>query len=212
LLRPARQDADARRATSEAIRSYFAPFLVEDDREAALRAHALGAVLATRRLLHARRFAPSLAGRKQKIGRDSLLSLRKTRSALRNIHAARAFLGHSRNRGVTDTAKSSTVPAVELIDLNAPQRGEKVHELKIWPTFFEQVLAGSKPFEIRKDDRGFSVGDTLKLCEWDPDKKKHTGRFCFRRVTCITDGKAIDAKDEGVLKDGYVVLGLGRVL
>ena len=114
--------------------------------------------------------------------------------------------------GVTDTAKSSTVPAVELIDLNAPQRGEKVHELKIWPTFFEQVLAGSKPFEIRKDDRGFSVGDMLKLCEWDPDKKKHTGRFCFRRVTCITDGKAIDAKDEGVLKDGYVVLGLGRVL
>lgn len=116
-----------------------------------------------------------------------------------------------KSRSVTDTAFRRTVPAVELIDLQAPRRDEKIHELKIWPTFFEQVLAGSKPFEIRKNDRGFEIGDTLKLCEWDPDKKEHTGRFCFRRVTCITDGKAIDAKDEGVLKEGYVVLGLGRV-
>ena len=90
---------------------------------------------------------------------------------------------------------------------------EKVHDLKIWPVFYEQVLAGAKPFEIRKNDRGFAVGDTLRFCEWDPVTKQYTGRFFFRRITCITNGKALDAKDEAygeVLKDGYVVLGLQR--
>lgn len=38
-----------------------------------------------------------------------------------------------------------------------------IHELKTDPEVFDAVARGEKTFEIRKDDRGFSVGDTLLL-------------------------------------------------
>ena len=37
------------------------------------------------------------------------------------------------------------------------------HELKTDPEVFDQVMDGEKTFEIRKDDRGFNVGDDLLL-------------------------------------------------
>lgn len=42
------------------------------------------------------------------------------------------------------------------------------HELKVWPEFFDAIQDGSKPFEIRIDDRGFAVGDSLWFREFDP--------------------------------------------
>lgn len=41
------------------------------------------------------------------------------------------------------------------------------HSLKTLPEFFEAILAGTKTFEARYDDRGFGVGDMLMLCEYD---------------------------------------------
>ncbi|MCX7610250.1 MAG: DUF3850 domain-containing protein [Ignavibacterium sp.] len=38
-----------------------------------------------------------------------------------------------------------------------------VHKLKIYPEFFKEVCSGKKTFEIRKNDRGFQVGDILLL-------------------------------------------------
>ena len=46
----------------------------------------------------------------------------------------------------------------------------QTHELKTDPLVFDDVVEGRKPFEIRKDDRGFEWGDVLKL-----RKTKHTG-------------------------------------
>lgn len=60
------------------------------------------------------------------------------------------------------------------------------HELKTWPEFFAPLLAGDKTFEIRKDDRGYAVGDVLWLREWHKLDLKHTGRAVRRRVTYIT--------------------------
>ena len=42
------------------------------------------------------------------------------------------------------------------------------HTLKTWPEFFDAIVAGEKTFELRRDDRGFNVGDLLQFREWDP--------------------------------------------
>ncbi len=44
-----------------------------------------------------------------------------------------------------------------------------IHDLKCWPGDFAAIEAGTKTHEARRDDRGFAVGDTLRLREWTPD-------------------------------------------
>ncbi|WP_239256665.1 ASCH/PUA domain-containing protein [Listeria ilorinensis] len=73
----------------------------------------------------------------------------------------------------------------------------KTHELKILPWFFEPVRAGDKPFEIRKNDRDFKIGDSLLLCEWTA--LKYTGEFLVARITFITNYAQ---------QDDYVVMGI----
>ena len=43
----------------------------------------------------------------------------------------------------------------------------RIHELKTWPQFFDSIVDGTKTFELRKDDRGFEVGDAVLLRECD---------------------------------------------
>lgn len=59
------------------------------------------------------------------------------------------------------------------------------HELKTWPAFFEVLLSGDKTFELRKDDRGYSAGDTLNLHEFDPETSEYSGRKIRKYVTHI---------------------------
>lgn len=42
-----------------------------------------------------------------------------------------------------------------------------IHELKIKPKFFQDIINGIKNFEIRKNDRMFRIGDILVLSEFD---------------------------------------------
>lgn len=72
----------------------------------------------------------------------------------------------------------------------------KVHELKVWPEYFEELLKGNKTFEIRKNDRDYKIGDIILLQEYDPNKSyvchicdchKYTGRELKYKVTYITD-------------------------
>jgi len=64
----------------------------------------------------------------------------------------------------------------------------KDHELKCWPEYFKFILTGQKTFEYRKDDRGFSVGDTLWLKEYKPDLEEYTGRHIRVLVSAVYTG------------------------
>lgn len=87
----------------------------------------------------------------------------------------------------------------------ASKRRAFKHALKTWPTYFEGVLDGSKPFELRKDDRGFREGDALVLREWNPVTERYTGREVEVRVTCI-----VDSLPEWGLMEGYCIMGITR--
>jgi len=62
------------------------------------------------------------------------------------------------------------------------------HILKTWPEYFEAVLDGKKKFEFRENDRGYALGDTLWLHEWDPVKEERTGRVALAYVTYLLEG------------------------
>lgn len=82
----------------------------------------------------------------------------------------------------------------------------QIHELKTVPPYFARVLDGTKTFEVRRDDRGFQVGDTLWLREWTGIE--FTGRSIHKRVVYMFRW---DEDDLGalMLADGTVVMGLG---
>ena len=86
--------------------------------------------------------------------------------------------------------------------LTAVSRNELTHVMKCDCKHFPAVMSGAKPFEIRKDDRDYTVGDMLVICEWDGEK--FTGRQTVKRITHITRGF------EG-LAFGYCVLGIEAV-
>lgn len=54
------------------------------------------------------------------------------------------------------------------------------HELKTWPDPFAAIVSGRKRFEYRRDDRGYAIGDSLRLREWTPgpvpSARQHTLR------------------------------------
>ena len=86
-----------------------------------------------------------------------------------------------------------------------------MHELKLNSVFFDAVANGFKTFEVRKDDRGFKVGDTLLLKEIEfPGEGKlsptinYTGRQCVAAVSYILTH---DDFPNGIA-EGYVVMGI----
>lgn len=62
------------------------------------------------------------------------------------------------------------------------------HELKTWKEPFEAILSGAKTFELRKNDRDFKVGDTLRLREYDPLTDTY-GRQLEVLVTYMLDSR-----------------------
>ena len=83
-----------------------------------------------------------------------------------------------------------------------------IHELRILPEYYDAVINGLKTFEIRKDDRGYRVGDTLRLREYDPDKAKYTNRST--RVIVHYLLRYDDAP--GLIKEGMVVMAIRRAV
>ena len=82
-----------------------------------------------------------------------------------------------------------------------------IHQLKLWPEYYNRVVTGEKTFELRKDDRPqkFHPQDILVLKEFDPDIKDFTGREVTKVVTYLLR----DAPQFG-LQPGYCIMGLGN--
>ena len=55
-------------------------------------------------------------------------------------------------------------------------------EKKVWPEFFNAILAGKKTFELRLADFECRPDDILFLREWDPKTKQYTGREIEKKV------------------------------
>ena len=92
-----------------------------------------------------------------------------------------------------------TLEGMEVI-IKQPKQPKAI-DLKIEPKYFEAQEKGNKNFEIRKNDRGYQVGDLLFLHEYE--NNQYTGRLLVRKVTYITSYKQ---------KEGYVVLGTKRLV
>ena len=61
----------------------------------------------------------------------------------------------------------------------------RTHALRTWPKFFQAIKDGTKTFEIRRDDRGFKVGDELELREYDPSMDRYTDNSVKVSITYI---------------------------
>ena len=84
--------------------------------------------------------------------------------------------------------------------------GNKTHELRILPEYFNAVLDGRKTFELRRNDRCFSIGDTLVLKEWDKEKLTLTGRELRCEVTYIL--KENDQTRKYGLMKGFCIMSI----
>lgn len=81
----------------------------------------------------------------------------------------------------------------------------RIHEIKCLPQYFEETAAGRKGFEIRKNDRGYKIGDLLAMNEYDGEK--YTGRALLLKVDYM-----MDPNDVMICGQGYVVMGVHPVL
>ena len=83
----------------------------------------------------------------------------------------------------------------------------KFHRLKIWPSVFEDVRREVKTFELRKNDRGYAIGDCLVLDAWSPERNAYVNdeRSLIRLVTYVLHGGRFG------LEEGYVALGIAPV-
>lgn len=85
------------------------------------------------------------------------------------------------------------------LDKALQTKAEKIHEVKISSIYFDDVAAGIKNFELRKNDRGYRVGDILKLNEVKSGKE--TGRFIKAKIEYMLE-------EHTGLQEGYCILGI----
>lgn len=92
------------------------------------------------------------------------------------------------NQSPHDSGNGASVLEIIMNEQKTARDAAKIHKLKSWPDYFHAVKIGVKTFEIRKNDRDFQVGDTLRLCEYDDDEMVFSGDELDRQVTYITQG------------------------
>lgn len=106
-----------------------------------------------------------------------------------------------------------------------------IHELKCLPEYFEALASGKKTFEIRKNDRGFKVGDLIALNEFEPTDEPYEGcnempmpvRISVEKFDRISNDGSYSGRhqlfevtyildSEKLLPQGYVALSLSKIM
>lgn len=77
-----------------------------------------------------------------------------------------------------------------------------IHELKILPEYYDEVVTGRKNFELRKDDRNYKVGDLIRFHEYKD------GEYTGKESILIPILYILRNCPEYGLMDGYCILGL----
>ena len=80
-----------------------------------------------------------------------------------------------------------------------PENSHKTHEIKIVTSYWDDIVTGKKTFELRKNDRGYKVGDKLKMLEIRAGK--FTGRTIEADIVYMLE-------DYTGLSEGYCILGI----
>lgn len=86
------------------------------------------------------------------------------------------------------------------------------HEVKSWPPFFDEIIAGRKTHDLRRaNDRDFAIGDRLMHLEWDPDTLQYTGRTALSEITYITNQEVPCAYSGIALDPDFCILSISLV-
>lgn len=88
---------------------------------------------------------------------------------------------------------------------------DRIHSLKTWDVYFDAVYDGSKPFEVRYDDRGYQSGDVLLLQRWEPEKHDYTRDGSGHPATISKRVSYVLRGGQFGVQPGYVVMGLQDV-
>ena len=87
----------------------------------------------------------------------------------------------------------------ERMAAGAPVREPKTHEVKLATSWWADIVNGKKRFELRKNDRGYKVGDKLLMQEYAAGT--YTGRNILADITYMLE-------EYSGLAEGYAILGI----
>ncbi len=79
-------------------------------------------------------------------------------------------------------------------------------EKKIWPRDFEELNSGKRNIEVRLADFDLKEGDIIAFREWDPKKKKFTGKEIYRVVKYYKKFDLVKFYELKYLKKGIYVI------
>jgi hypothetical protein len=88
----------------------------------------------------------------------------------------------------------------------------KVHHVKSWPQYFGPIKNGQRTHDLRRNDRGFQVGDAMVLEEFDPQAQKYTGETCEVEITSMTSMSQPCAVSSEALDPAFCILSIKRMI
>lgn len=91
---------------------------------------------------------------------------------------------------------------LESLPSDQEDNSQKVHSVRLATMYFDDVARGKKTFELRKNDRGYRVGDALDLMEFD--EGRYTGRTIRADITYMLE-------EYTGLEEGYCILGIQAI-